>query len=1004
VGLIFHIITVVMLGKLLSQFGDVKQDETDAGRAETNDSNEMNDINNSNNNNNHEGRGVDDGIDSPGDAYNKTINTYNTITASPRRGSLLLIQEINLQQQHNHQRPFFTHLASTTPSSNHDAVSSHEDNNHDDILDNNITIPSPRSFAQIQTLSPGSNVQQQQQQQHHHLPYPRQSQQYGYNTEDMMGVGGVSGDGVGVGGGVSDHEILFDGMVPSNQQRRMVRELLPMSGMRSKRSIIDPRSLSTSTTTTTNTTDDPLSLPFQLLQLPTLLTMMMDNNTNDFVRDTNNQHDQDYDFNDVYDDYQNINQNNIADRDHYDDSGMLFQESTSLLLPEGTASSSFSYYGTTTTTAATTSTAAAKTNVDVGTNENSVNDQDSNQQRTATVSGTVPATTSMKRPTIHQNHTTMSHRMSIIGTIIQQLSAVAIVGVLNMMIAIPFGASYFPVEWKSIEEEVENLNGSMPDTISATGTTADSFTTIDNTSPNIDTVFPLPGKEALGLRMFLFATMMGQLVLTYQSRFVNAIGLQMVENVPFLHALAYIVFARQGYGPDALSTLFFLFGLSSIVVGIVFFLLGKFRLGKVVYFFPNHVLVGCIGGIGVFILFTALEVTTNVPFQLTLDGIENTVFQHWHLLWVVLVLEFTLRVLMWATQDELGRPKFQLLTPLFYISITPLFYWGLWIGNISITDARDMGYFFPSTNINSHESVDVIGGGTTLTSSPWMDPHLFDIFHIVQFNLIDWMAVLECTSTVIALVAFSLIHVPINIPAFAISTDVESDMNAELIAHGWSNGLSGIFGGLQNYMTYSNSVLYAKTGGTGKVSSIGVVSVTAILFVVGPSMCDYLPRCMAGTLLLHIGIDLVLEGVYDSFGQYDYLEYAGIWVITIVMTFWGMTAALIAGVIAALSTYAVQSINYHNPIRQILSASTLRSSAWARNAPARAILDDDRTGRGRILVFQLQGHVSCDIYNIFLENKYETFEPQEMTASHSTSYVCIRLLVLHSYSLGMLHS
>jgi SulP family sulfate permease len=215
-------------------------------------------------------------------------------------------------------------------------------------------------------------------------------------------------------------------------------------------------------------------------------------------------------------------------------------------------------------------------------------------------------------------------------------------------------------------------------------------------------------------------------------------------------------------------------------------------------------------------------------------------------------------------------------------------------------------------------------------------------------------------------------------------------MNAELIAHGFANGLSGMFGGLQTYMTYSNSVLYAKSGGKGKISSLAIVVCTMILFVIGPSIASYLPRCMAGTLLLHIGIDLVLEGVYDctcrifhsffvppsvgvyslfvfvgfyflsypAFGNYDHLEYAGIWAITLVMTIWGMTAALIAGVIAALTTYAVQSINYQNPIRQILTASTLRSSAWTRCVKSRQILESDATGRARILVFQLQGHVS----------------------------------------------
>lgn len=116
---------------------------------------------------------------------------------------------------------------------------------------------------------------------------------------------------------------------------------------------------------------------------------------------------------------------------------------------------------------------------------------------------------------------------------------------------------------------------------------------------------------------------------------------------------------------------------------------------------------------------------------------------------------------------------------------------------------------------------------------------------------------------------------------------------------------------------------------------------------------------MAGTLLLHIGIDLILEGVFDSFKNFDNLEYAGVIVITIVMTVYGMTAALIAGVIAALSTYAAQSITHINPIRDMTTASSFRSSSWDRSPEALAILDDDRIGRNKILLIQLQGHVSC---------------------------------------------
>ena len=124
---------------------------------------------------------------------------------------------------------------------------------------------------------------------------------------------------------------------------------------------------------------------------------------------------------------------------------------------------------------------------------------------------------------------------------------------------------------------------------------------------------------------------------------------------------------------------------------------------------------------------------------------------------------------------------------------------------------------------------------------------------------------------------------------------------------------------------------------------------------------------MAGTLLLHIGLDLFLEGVVDSYGSYDRLEYGGIWLITLTMTFFGMTAGLIAGVFAALSVYAAQSISYINPIRKVVSATTLLSSVWTRPAAELSILGDEQTGRSRILLVQLQGHLFFGNANQFTD-------------------------------------
>ncbi|KAI2512839.1 Sulfate permease family [Fragilaria crotonensis] len=517
--------------------------------------------------------------------------------------------------------------------------------------------------------------------------------------------------------------------------------------------------------------------------------------------------------------------------------------------------------------------------------------------------------------TIHETWT--PHKNYLLRAL-GQIPAILLACLLNLMVGIPFGVSYFPIEWSS-------TNDNSDDNDTSTGT------------------FPLPNRVALGIRMFLFSTIVGQLAFTFKSKFTNPISLQMVENVPFFHALAHIVVQEQGYGIEALSTLFFIFGMSTLLVAAVFFTLGKLKYGRIVYFFPSHVLVGCIGGIGVFIVVTAMEVTLNASFTFSIDGFR-TVYDHFNRLGVVLAFEVVLRILDYLTHDEQGRPRFPLLAPIYFCLITPLFYIGLKVCGISLEDADKAGYLFPS-----------LADGDADTGIFNMD--VLAIFRVVDVTTISWTAVVQSIPTMVALAAFSLIHVPINIPAFGISTDVDTDMNAELLAHGWSNALSGLFGGLQNYMTYSNSVMYAKSGGSGKISSLVVAFLTCVLFVVGPEVVNYIPRCMAGTLLLHIGIDLFLEGVWDSYGNYDRIEYLFIWVITLVMTTHGMTAALIAGIIAAMSTYAAQSIANANPIRGTMNASTLRSSAWNRSSKAMDILDDPHRGRSRILILKLQGHL-----------------------------------------------
>jgi sulfate permease, SulP family len=426
--------------------------------------------------------------------------------------------------------------------------------------------------------------------------------------------------------------------------------------------------------------------------------------------------------------------------------------------------------------------------------------------------------------------------------------------------------------------------------------------------------------------MFLISTVICQVTMTLTSSFPMAFGMMMVENIPFMHIICNIAIDAQGMGKDTFATVFVAFAISTISVGVFFYLLGHYQLGNVVYFFPKHVIVGCIGGIGVFLFTTGMEGSTNTTWKWDFDVITAFFSPALLPLWLTsLFFEFVLRGLSLKIKNPL-------LAPFFFVSIPFIFYAILVITRTPIATAHQMGWFFQGV-------------------SGKVDPLL--IWELIDFRLVNWMSILKSMPTIIALTIFSLMHVPINIPSLSISTGHPTDMNKELKAHGISNILSGCFGGLQNYVCYCNSVTYFKCNGGGIVSGLLLALSSSIFFFIGPSAVFFVPRCMAGCLLMHIGSDLTKEALWDSIGTFDIFEYGSVVAITIVMTAYGMTAGLALGVFCAALTFTLQTSRNVQPIRAIRSARTLRSCKW-RSQQMNNVLDQHSK---HISVIQLQGHL-----------------------------------------------
>jgi SulP family sulfate permease len=115
--------------------------------------------------------------------------------------------------------------------------------------------------------------------------------------------------------------------------------------------------------------------------------------------------------------------------------------------------------------------------------------------------------------------------------------------------------------------------------------------------------------------MFLLSTVISQVVLVFSSSFDSGLGTSMAENIPFVHT--FCIDIMNSFPSDSninlvMATIVATMIISTTFNGVLFYLVGLFKMGNVLHFFPQHVILGMIGGFGIFLLCTAFEISTQI--------------------------------------------------------------------------------------------------------------------------------------------------------------------------------------------------------------------------------------------------------------------------------------------------------------------------------------------------------------------------------------------------------
>lgn len=503
---------------------------------------------------------------------------------------------------------------------------------------------------------------------------------------------------------------------------------------------------------------------------------------------------------------------------------------------------------------------------------------------------------------------------SSLVTFFKAIPASILVTILNLMLMVPFGSSY------------------------------------------LTDVIPLDEDEraSIGIRLALLPLAIGQFVMgggvgIGSSGFGILAVWQLGELSPFYHKFSEIAAATSPDPSYILPTTMFLFSLSSISVAMFCFVLGHFKLGQLTYFFPTYVLLGLVGGIGVW--FVNLSITVSTSPSLVPSDFTKIIRVDPH--FAICIPCF---ILLQILRKIFPKEKFMLLDPIFFLSLPIIFYICLYILDIPVEQAMNSGYFFAQPDVTrssenvSKEIQHQLSTALSNTTQLWSQ---------FSFQKVQYQAAIPALAPLLCSGLLGLLVTSPFIPSTATlqNNNQELDLNREYMSHAWSNLFSAISvpGGLGVAVCYSTSMVYKNAGGQGKIANVFVSLLLFMMVVYGPVLVNYIPRCMASVIILDMGILMSLDAFVEPWKKLDAFEYSSVLIIAFVLNAISMTAGIVAGLVAALFTYMIQSLVDRNPIRIACDTMKVPSSKWRTVAQERIL--QSLKGRTRIVLFKIQGQL-----------------------------------------------
>jgi len=383
-------------------------------------------------------------------------------------------------------------------------------------------------------------------------------------------------------------------------------------------------------------------------------------------------------------------------------------------------------------------------------------------------------------------------------------------------------------------------------------------------------------------------------------------------------------------GPEQLfATVLVLLVGSTLAMGVVYLLLGYFKLGGLVRFLPYPVLGGFLAGTGWLLTVGGIGVTTDVPLGAGL--LQPGVLAHW-LPAMLLGLLMLLAARRW--QNPLILAAAAVLAVLAFYAMT---------------SALGQGF-------------------TTLTAGGWLlgpvPQGLAWQFPLNSLTLaqVNWPALLGAIPAAAPALVVSLVALLLNASGLELMVKQDIQLNRELLAAGAGNLLAGLAGGLIGYHAISSSAVSHALGRGKRLPGLLTALLLSLTVAGAGAALAYVPRLVLGGVLAYIGLALLYEWVVQAWSTFPKIDYAVILAILATIALrdflWGIGLGLILTVVLFVVNYSRVSV-----VQYELGGSTYQSRVNRSLSQAQWL----RQHGDQLLIFKLRGFIFFGTANQLFE-------------------------------------